>query len=80
MPLAITSHNSMMRRLGGPAWRKLHKLTYPAAIAAAVHFVMVVKAWPPEPLVYAALIAGLLLFRVIDFQLVRGSIARMIRL
>lgn len=69
VPLAITSNNTMMRRLGGSAWRKLHKLTYPAAIAAAIHFVMVVKAWPPEPLVYAALVAGLLLFRVIDARL-----------
>ena len=80
VPLAITSNNTMMRRLGGPAWRKLHKLTYPAAIAAAVHFVMVVKAWPPEPLVYAALVAGLLLFRVVDGGLLSRLIARARRL
>jgi sulfoxide reductase heme-binding subunit YedZ len=35
-----------------------------AAAAAAVHFVMVVKAWPPEPLVYAALVGLLLLSRL----------------
>lgn len=76
VPLAITSNNSMMRRLGGPAWRRLHKLTYPAAILAAVHFVMVVKSWPPEPLVYAALIGALLLFRVVDGQRLGGQLVR----
>jgi sulfoxide reductase heme-binding subunit YedZ len=66
VPLALTSTNTMMRRLGGAAWRKLHRLVYIAGAAAAVHFIMVVKSWPAEPLVYAALVAGLLLFRVID--------------
>lgn len=75
VPLAITSNNTMMRRLGGSAWRKLHKLTYPAAVAAAIHFVMVVKSWPAEPLIYAALVAGLLLFRLGDHWLVRGRSA-----
>lgn len=79
VPLAITSHNSMMRRLGGPAWRRLHKLTYPAAIAAALHFVLVVKSWPPEPLVYAALIGALLLIRAIDVQRLGGQIVRACR-
>jgi methionine sulfoxide reductase heme-binding subunit len=66
VPLAVTSNNAMVRRLGGPAWQRLHRWVYLAAALAAVHFVMVVKAWPPEPLVYAAIVAGLLGFRLLQ--------------
>ena len=64
VPLAVTSNNASIRRLGGGAWNKLHKLVYVAAAAAAIHFIMLVKAWPAEPLIYAALVAALLLFRL----------------
>jgi sulfoxide reductase heme-binding subunit YedZ len=64
VPLAATSNNYMIKRLGAAAWQRLHRLVYVAAPAAAIHFVMLVKAWPLEPLVYAALVAGLLLFRL----------------
>jgi methionine sulfoxide reductase heme-binding subunit len=64
MPLAVTSNARMIRRLGGSAWQRLHRLVYVAAGAAAVHFVMVVKSWPAEPLIYAGLVAALLLFRL----------------
>jgi sulfoxide reductase heme-binding subunit YedZ len=40
---------------------------YVATAAAAVHFVMLVKAWPPEPLIYAGIVALLLLFRLVLF-------------
>lgn len=66
IPLAATSTNGMIKRLGGAAWQRLHRWVYLAAAAAALHFVMLVKAWPPEPLIYAALVAGLLLFRAVD--------------
>jgi sulfoxide reductase heme-binding subunit YedZ len=65
VPLAITSNAPMIRRLGGGTWQKLHRWVYVAAVAAAIHFTMVVKAWPVEPLIYGALIAGLLLFRLV---------------
>ena len=65
IPLAVTSNNAMVRRLGGPAWQRLHRWVYLAAALAAVHFVMVVKAWPPEPLVYAAIVAVLLGYRLV---------------
>ena len=64
----------MIRRLGGAAWQRLHRLVYLAAAAGALHFVMVVKSWPLEPLVYAALVAVLLLFRIGVF--VRKRLAR----
>jgi sulfoxide reductase heme-binding subunit YedZ len=63
-PLAVTSNNAMIRRLGAAAWTRLHRWVYLAAALAAIHFIMVVKSWPPEPLIYAAIIAGLLLFRL----------------
>jgi methionine sulfoxide reductase heme-binding subunit len=65
VPLAVTSNNTLVRRLGGPAWSKLHRLVYVAVVAAAIHFILVVKSWPPEPLVYAALITLLLLYRIV---------------
>jgi sulfoxide reductase heme-binding subunit YedZ len=64
VPLALTSNAPMIRRLGGAAWQRLHRLVYVAAAAAAVHFIMLVKSWPAEPLIYAGLVAGLLLLRV----------------
>ena len=67
VPLAVTSNNAMIRRLSGGAWQKLHRWVYVAAAAAAIHFIMLVKAWPPEPLIYAALVAILLLFRLVTY-------------
>jgi len=64
VPLAVTSNAPMIRRLGGGRWQRLHRWVYAAAAAAAVHFVMVVKSWPAEPLIYAGVVAALLLFRL----------------
>jgi sulfoxide reductase heme-binding subunit YedZ len=68
-PLAITSNNWMIRRMGGASWNKLHRLVYLAAAAAALHFVLLVKAWPVEPLVYFAIVMTLLGYRL--FKTVR---------
>ena len=73
VPLAVTSNNAMIRRLGGQAWNRLHRLVYVAAIAASVHFLMVVKTWNPEPVIYAVLIAGLLLFRLVTWTQKRAE-------
>jgi sulfoxide reductase heme-binding subunit YedZ len=73
LPLAITSNATMIKRLGGMAWQRLHRFVYLAAAAAAVHFIMVVKAWPPEPLIYAAIVAALLLFRLVVYLKGRSS-------
>lgn len=66
IPLAITSNTTMIKKVGAQAWQRLHKLVYIAVAAACLHFIMVVKAWPPEPLIYAALTAALLSWRVWD--------------
>ena len=64
LPLAITSNNWSVRRLGPAAWRRLHQLTYFAALAGAVHYVWLVKAWPVEPFVYLGVILALLALRI----------------
>lgn len=63
-PLAATSTNAMIRRLGGRNWQRLHRLVYPAAILAVLHFYMLVKADIREPLLYASLVAALLGWRL----------------
>ncbi|MBU2983088.1 protein-methionine-sulfoxide reductase heme-binding subunit MsrQ [Lentibacter algarum] len=60
LPLAATSNNASIRRLGATRWRKLHKLTYLAAILGAAHFIMLVKGIQIEPLVFMAVILGLI--------------------
>lgn len=65
VPLAVTSNNASIRRLGGQAWARLHRLVYVAAIGAALHFILVVKSWPMEPMVYAAIVVALLAYRLV---------------
>jgi sulfoxide reductase heme-binding subunit YedZ len=63
IPLAATSNDWSLRRLGAARWRRLHRLAYPAAILAAIHFLWLVKAWPLEPFVYLGLVIALLSLR-----------------
>ena len=63
VPLAATSNNFSIRKLGG-TWRKLHRLTYLAAILAGVHFIWLVKGFQIEPLLYMAAILALLVLRL----------------
>ena len=65
VPLAVTSTNRMVRRLGGRRWQVLHRVVYVVAVAAVVHFYMMAKADVREPLVYAGLLAALLGYRVV---------------
>lgn len=66
VPLAVTSNNASVRRLGAATWRKLHRLVYVAALAAGIHFLLVVKAWPPSPIVHLAIICALLAYRYVE--------------
>jgi sulfoxide reductase heme-binding subunit YedZ len=63
VPLALTSNAVSIRKLG-TRWRKLHKLIYPAAIVAAVHFVLLAKGFQIEPLLYLGGIGVLLVLRL----------------
>ena len=66
VPLAATSSNWAIRRLGALRWRRLHRLAYPATVLAAAHFIWLVKAWPPEPLLYGTAVVALLAWRWVD--------------
>ncbi len=63
IPLAATSTKAQMRRLG-PLWPRLHRLVYVASLLGALHFIWLVKADLLEPLLYAAIIVALLLYRL----------------
>ena len=67
VPLAITSTNGMLKRLGGKRWRALHRLAYVAAIAGVIHYYMQVKADVRQPLAFAAVLAGLLGYRLMVY-------------
>lgn len=65
IPLAVTSNNLSIRRIGAASWNKLHKLIYPAAVFVVLHYLWLVKSWTTEPLAYAAIILVLLALRLI---------------
>jgi glycine betaine catabolism B len=65
LPLALTSTNAMIKRLGPTRWKLLHRLAYFAAIAGVVHYVLLVKSDLRQPLVFAALLLILLLYRLV---------------
>src|SRR5690606_21628741 len=64
IPLAVTSNNWSIRRLGPLRWRRLHQLGYLAAILGAVHFILLVKGWQIEPFLYLGAILALLALRI----------------
>lgn len=74
LPLAVTSNNGSVRRLGAARWRRLHKLTYAIALLGAVHFLMLVKGFQWEPVVYLGVILLLLLARL-DMARMRSRLA-----
>lgn len=65
IPLAFTSTNSAIRRLGAQKWQRLHRLAYVAGILGILHFVWRVKSDFREPATYGAVLAALLLVRVL---------------
>jgi methionine sulfoxide reductase heme-binding subunit len=65
LPLAITSTNQMVKRLGGKRWARLHRLVYVAAILGVVHFWMLVKSDVRLPLTFAFIILFLLGYRLL---------------
>jgi len=62
LPLAATSTSGMVKRLGGTAWRRLHKLVYLVGVLAILHFLWLAKAGRGDQYAYAAVL--LLLFGV----------------
>jgi methionine sulfoxide reductase heme-binding subunit len=65
IPLALTSTNGMIRRLGRKMWERIHWLIYPLAILAVAHNMLMQKTlWQMQPTVHAAILAVLLGWRV----------------
>lgn len=71
IPLAVTSTKAMVKRLGFPRWKRLHRLVYLAAALAVIHFVWRVKSDLRQPLIYAFVLAVLLFVRAVDWA--RGA-------
>ncbi len=63
-PLAVTSTDRWVRRLGYLRWKRIHRLVYPAALLGVLHFVWRVKADLRKPLLFAGAVGLLLLVRV----------------
>jgi sulfoxide reductase heme-binding subunit YedZ len=60
VPLAATSTTGMIKRLGGVAWRRLHRLVYVAAVLGVLHYIWLAKKVLVQPWVYATVLAVLL--------------------
>src|SRR6202158_5213398 len=72
IPLAVTSTAGMVRRLGFKRWQLLHRLIYVSAVAGVIHFYWLVKSDVHLPLIYAAIMAVLLGWRLYDWFSNRG--------
>lgn len=73
VPLALTSTDKMVRKVGALRWRQLHRLFYPAILLGAVHNVMVAKVWEVDRLVWLTTILVLLALRLRLPDRARGS-------
>jgi sulfoxide reductase heme-binding subunit YedZ len=76
LPLAVTSTDASVRRLGYRRWKALHRLVYLAAVLAVVHFLWRVKLDIREPLIYAVVLGVLFLVRVVEAVRTRRAKAR----
>ena len=75
IPLASTSTNNMIKRLGFKLWKKIHYLIYPVAMLASMHFYVLVRADKTEPVIYMGIIILLLLQRIFK-KLTRPQLAQ----
>ncbi len=62
IPLAVTSTDRMVRRLGR-RWKQLHRMVYVCAVLAVLHFLWLVKADTREPLIFGTVLLALLILR-----------------
>ena len=66
IPLAVTSTNGMVKRLGGTAWRRLHRVIYLVGVLAALHFLWLAKGFRLDAALYAGILTLLLGVRLFD--------------
>jgi sulfoxide reductase heme-binding subunit YedZ len=74
VPLAVTSSNSMIKRLGGKRWNKLHRGIYYAGIGGLLHYWMSVKADTDRPFIFACMLGILLGYRYFVSRLKKPSV------
>ncbi len=67
IPLAITSTQGMIKRLGGARWRLLHRAVYVAGVLGVLHFLWLAKKGRTTPYYYAIVLAALLAVRLWDW-------------
>jgi methionine sulfoxide reductase heme-binding subunit len=77
VPLAITSTNGMVRRLGIARWQRLHRLAYVAPSLGVIHFIWRVKKDITQPATYGLVLAALLAFRVVEAVRARDKATRL---
>jgi sulfoxide reductase heme-binding subunit YedZ len=73
IPLAVTSFDAVMRRMGGKRWRRLHRLVYVCAILGVVHYFWLVKADTQRPVIYGIIVMLLLCYRFWVFLATRAA-------
>jgi len=76
IPLAVTSTNTMIKRLGGKRWQQLHRFVYLIAIGGVVHYWWLVKKDVTQPQIYAAVLALLLGIRLVFLWRKKGTVER----
>ncbi len=78
VPLAVTSTQGMIRRMGAKRWKALHRLVYLVAIAGALHYYMLVKADIRKPVAFAMTFAILLGYRVVAYFVERRRVGKVV--
>ncbi|MBI3757775.1 MAG: sulfoxide reductase heme-binding subunit YedZ [Deltaproteobacteria bacterium] len=73
IPLAVTSTNAAVKRMGYARWKQLHRLAYVAPLFGVIHFTWRVKKDVSEPTLYAIVLGALLLIRVVTYARSRLS-------
>jgi len=76
IPLAVTSTNTMIKRLGGKRWQQLHRFVYLIAVGGVVHYWWLVKKDVTQPQIYAAVLALLLGIRLVFLWRKKGTAER----
>jgi methionine sulfoxide reductase heme-binding subunit len=66
VPLALTSTQKSIKRLGGKKWNLIHRLVYVAAVGGVIHYYMLVKADTREPILFGVAVTVLLGYRVLN--------------
>ena len=66
VPLALTSTQKSIKRIGGKRWNRLHRLVYLSAAGGGIHYYMLVKADTREPILFGVAVAALLSYRLLN--------------